>query len=74
MVISFSPYIPQIILCHQQHFSFSENKTKDSGEYAFYLALFLIILNVDYVDIYDLSCININVEKLTYKNHKRFCL
>jgi len=32
---------------HQQHFSFGENKTKGSGEYALYLAPFLIILNVN---------------------------
>jgi len=29
-----------------QHFSFSENKTKGSGEHDLYLAPFLIILNV----------------------------
>jgi len=47
---------------HRQYFSFSENKTKDSGDNALYLTPFLNVLNVD---IYDLSCINVNAETLT---------
>jgi len=31
---------------YQQHFSFDENKTKGNGEYALYIALFLIVLNI----------------------------
>jgi len=31
---------------YQQHFSFDENGTKGNGEYALYMALFLIVLNV----------------------------
>jgi len=45
--VTFSPYVSQIILyASVALFFFGENKTKGSGEYVLYLALFLIVLNV----------------------------
>jgi len=57
MVITFSSYVSQIILytsaahriireMYDEFISFDENKIKGSGEYALYLVLFLIVLNV----------------------------
>jgi len=43
-------------------------KTKQKTKYALYaLVPFLIVLNVSYVNIYGLSCTNVDAETSTYK-------